>query len=350
MPLLSASLDAYLVTCSLISIPWIYLVARSTPKTPLYPRIRPYISVILLLHTLYILHAILVAPPPNIFTSLDIPLNTSTDQIRRILAKLGGIDSQFALAPGTFPKPLEALLKRLSSFDTRTLYVRFGQRVLQTCEYCQTYDEYALYALPGPLLAYIQEAALIGLVTIRGTHRERWRTLGVGAVVAAAVLEGWYISTVPIRIPRKGEKTGVVMWHDVLFLFRQVLFLLLPVLLHILPASALSAQNPLTAIPTLLPVLESALTRLRFLKFTRGAIMRVPALREKAGQWWEEERTDGDLVLGDERVRNVAEKEGYGFGPFSEEGEPSKLKASARLAVESFLRGGLPPSQHWQPT
>lgn len=81
--------------------------------------------------------------------------------------------------------------------------------VLQDCEYCHTYDEYALYALPRPLLEYIRETAVVGFLTINGSYKERWRMYAIGAIVCAAVSEGYWVSTVQVKIPRNGM--GVVM-------------------------------------------------------------------------------------------------------------------------------------------
>ena len=86
---------------------------------------------------------------------------------------------------------------------------RFGQSVLQDCEYCHTYDEYALYALPRPLLEYVRETAVVGLLTINGSFKERWRTAAIGVIVCAAVAEGYWVSSVEVKIPKGGM--GVVM-------------------------------------------------------------------------------------------------------------------------------------------
>ena len=102
-----------------------------------------------------------------------------------------------------------------------TSLCRFGQTVLQDCEYCTTYDEFALYALPGPLLQYIREVAFLGLLTINGSHRERWRTYVVAGIVGAAVMEGYTILTYAIRVPKTG--LGVFMVRS------------LPTVLHICP-------------------------------------------------------------------------------------------------------------------
>lgn len=124
MPLLSASLDLYITTSIVIAIPWLILTFNHKPARPRHndhlpheePWLRPYINIFLLLHSLYILHKLIVSPPPNMFTSLDIPLSTSTDKIRAILTQYSGT--------GDLPAPLETLLKRLANFDMRGLFVR----------------------------------------------------------------------------------------------------------------------------------------------------------------------------------------------------------------------------------
>ena len=50
----------------------------------------------------------------------------------------------------------------------------------------------------------MREAALAGLLTMRGTGRERWRTYVVGALLCAAGLEAYWIATVTIDIPPNG--------------------------------------------------------------------------------------------------------------------------------------------------
>ena len=235
MALVSASLDAFLFTSTIMISAWAYLTRRLHPfhsnlETP-YASFHAWLNIFVLLHTLCILCILLVKTPPNIFTRLHIPLTMSSDKIRTELLKHASVDS----VPAGLPKHLETLLKRLSSFDARNIYVRFclisssdrifvaltnpaympfrfGQSVLQDCEYCHAYDEYALYALPRPLLEYIRETAVVGILTISGSYKERWRTLAIGAIVCAAVAEGYWVSTVRIQIPKDGM--GVVMVRD----------------------------------------------------------------------------------------------------------------------------------------
>ena len=223
MPVISASLDAFLMTALVSNIP-LYLFFHRRKPSPLESPYRLYFTALVLLHTTYILYVLFLQWPPNLFRRLEIPLTMPSESVRTILLQTAGLEGNASL-----PRPLETLLTRMSSFDIRTLYVRscdntqllmnvvltfaclyrFGQSVLQDCEHCTVYDDFAFYALPGPLMEYIREIALLGVLTITGSHRERWRTYAVAGMVCAAVLEGYTTIVQPVRIPRDGQ--GVFM-------------------------------------------------------------------------------------------------------------------------------------------
>lgn len=82
--------------------------------------------------------------------------------------------------------------------------------MVQECDYCHTFGEYAFYSIAGVVLLYLREAAAIGLVTIRGTHRERWRKYGVGLLVFSAIVEIYWTLSVEIQISQ-GNSHNVVM-------------------------------------------------------------------------------------------------------------------------------------------
>ena len=126
MALVSASLDAFLFTTTVMISAWAYLTRRLRPshrnqETP-YTRFHELLNTFVLLHTVYILYMLLVKSPPNIFTRLHLPFTMSSDKIRSILLKHAGVES---IQTAALPKHLETLLKRLSSFDARNIYVRF---------------------------------------------------------------------------------------------------------------------------------------------------------------------------------------------------------------------------------
>ncbi|KAJ7249468.1 hypothetical protein C8J57DRAFT_1136754, partial [Mycena rebaudengoi] len=295
------SLALFLVTAASVIAPWFYFDIHKTPGRPLASS-RSLLSIFLLLHSLFLLYKIIVLPPLNIFTRLNVPISTPADAIRSIL--LSQSDT------GELPKPLETLLKHLGSFDVKTYYIRFGHSVVSNCDYCLSFEEFAMFALPRTLISYIWECAVTGLVTISGSGRERYRTLAVAAVAGAFCFEAYWISTVAIKIPKGDEK--VFMWHDRLYLARQLLFLVLPPLVHMLPArqSAAAALNPTIAA---MRTAEMALARLQLLRIARGAVMRVPGLRSRAAAWWDAEAREGAWVREDEGVQELARKLGTGY-------------------------------------
>ncbi|CCM01211.1 uncharacterized protein FIBRA_03259 [Fibroporia radiculosa] len=243
------------------------------------------------------------------------PLTIAPDAMRRTVLERAGLD-----AHGPLPKPLDNLITRLSSFEMRTLYVRsLPMSSVASVRAHSTFDDYAVYALPHALFAYIREAAVLGLLTIVGSGRERWRTYVVGALAVTAVLECYWISTVTVRIPKDGR--NVFMWHDNLWILRQLVFLLLSIVTHLLPSTS--------------PLVDPASHALA----THSALEQsVPLLRAAASEWWDRQRLEGEWARSDEAVQRVAEQLGRGFVEGQGEGTLRvKAKETAARIKASLL-------------
>ena len=121
------SLDTYIALGLVIATPWLYYLF-SPYNSPSKFRTRDQVlSLLLLIHTLYTLHLLLVAQPPNIFKSLDLPPNIPPDYLRETLVeRLGGDERNGTI----IPPPLDTLLKRLGSMDTRSLYFRYVDNLM----------------------------------------------------------------------------------------------------------------------------------------------------------------------------------------------------------------------------
>ncbi|KAI0341338.1 hypothetical protein BDW22DRAFT_1358834 [Trametopsis cervina] len=330
MPLISPSVDIFFTTATAIITATYFLLKRTqvSSRSPY----RRALTLLVLLHSLYIVYVITVRYPPNIFTRLGLPMNTHSDNIRALILQSAGLEPN-----ATLPRPLETLLTRLSSFEVRNVYVRYGQSVVQNCEHCRTADEYALFALPGPLMQYIREAAVVGLLTTTESHRSRWRKLGIIAVVAAGLFEGYNIITAQITIPRDGARP--FMWAEMFWLFRQLFFLLLPIVLHSLPATP--PPDPFGKMLKTKHLLGTLHTRNILLQFVSGAISREPSLRESASQWWEKQRTVGQWVREDITVQQTAEKIGNGY---TEGLGEAKLLKQLQQTTDAMLSVLTPPS------
>ncbi|KAF7291934.1 hypothetical protein MIND_01218900 [Mycena indigotica] len=248
---------------------------------------------------------------------------------------------------GELPTPLDTLLRHLNSYDIKTFYVRFGHTVVSTCDYCHSFNDFAVFALPSALLSYIWTAAIVGLVTINDSGHERYRTLAVAAIAGSFFAEAYYIATTPIEVP-KGDKE-VFWWHDSLLLLRQLLFLVVPILIHLLPERPLSPLSNPTIGATRLA--EQTLLRMQLLRLTRGAIMRIPVLRTRATEWWDGDARDGKWVREDKAVQDLARQLGSGFddegGSDVEDVKAAPLRTNARNAVTT-LRTAFHPSDFWK--
>ncbi|KAJ7054476.1 hypothetical protein C8F01DRAFT_925893, partial [Mycena amicta] len=294
------SLVAFMATAIGVAVPWFYLSIHRASGRPLTST-RSLLNTFLLLHTLYILYQIIVLPPDNLYRRLKIPLSTPPDSIRSILIQKSDT--------GDLPRPLDTLLKHLESYDVKTYYVRFGHQVVSTCDYCHSFNDFGIFALPGALLSYIWAAIVVGLVTSNNTGHERYRTLAVAAIAGSFFVEAYYVATTAIEVPKDDKE--VFWWHDSFLLLRQLIFLVVPILVHLLPAKPISPLTNPTIGATRLA--EQTLLRLQLLRLTRGAIMRVPVLRTRAAEWWEGDARDGQWVREDKAVQDLARQLGSGF-------------------------------------
>ena len=170
------ALDTYIALGLVIATPWLYYLFSSVSKSTKDQAL----SLLLLIHTLYTLHALLVAQPPNVFKSLDLPPNIPPDYLReKLLERLG---QDVAL-----PLYLDTLLKRLGLLDFRSLYFRYViRRVFFFCSWLKMYHSSLVIVLDIMSLrpVYIVNHSMI-LLFMLFLHRcwnifERLDLLGYG--------------------------------------------------------------------------------------------------------------------------------------------------------------------------
>ncbi|KAF9457939.1 hypothetical protein BDZ94DRAFT_1227195 [Collybia nuda] len=359
------SLDVFVATSLALAAPWLYSL-RSAPRSW-----SMFLSVLLLVHSLSMLHTLLVNVPPNLFSALNLPMNAATDTIRAMLLQRSD--------PPELSPEMEGLLRRLASFDTRSLYPRFGHNVLTMCTYCQSFNDFALYALPRPLLSYIREIAFIGLITLPSTLAAPLRKPAVAGLVLLALSEIYTLATVAITIPKRDSDERTTMWHDNLLILRHTVFLVLPLLTHYLPPILTRFQiripflftpdpplnTPYKTQSTVLAethqTLNHLLHSLHLLKYTHAATMRVPKFRGHAEKWWAEEAKVGGWIRGDgaregapsgdaqgqQTVRGMTNRLGLGFDEAEEGQLEGPLRVSAKMALGTLAGDGLRPSNHW---
>ena len=116
------SLDTYIALGLVIATPWLYYLFSPYNSPSKFTTRDQVLSLLLLIHTLYTLHPLLAAQPPNIFKSLDLPLNVPQHYLRETFVERLGGDGQNVTAIPVF---LDTLLKQLGSMDMRSLYFRY---------------------------------------------------------------------------------------------------------------------------------------------------------------------------------------------------------------------------------
>jgi hypothetical protein len=136
---LPATICAFLIPFALRLLPMFRNPSNGPhPRPPPAPTpLRTPISALLALYILYTLYTLVFARPPNLFTSLRLPLNAPQSTIhsallQQQLQQLSPDDRQSfsaAAANGSaavpvLPPALEKLLARLASSDARTILVR----------------------------------------------------------------------------------------------------------------------------------------------------------------------------------------------------------------------------------
>ncbi|KAF8133300.1 hypothetical protein EV363DRAFT_1325861 [Boletus edulis] len=302
------------------------------------------------LHTILVLSNLAVHRPQNLFTRLRIPINTHVDRIKSLLMREVGFNTMgepgAIVIPPEIPKDVETLLIKLGVHGSRDIYVRFGQRAIQTCSYCSSITDYTILVLSGILLDYLRTATLLLLLTTNINGRQRWRTNVLGALTCAFLAEV-YVFASASAVPLEKDAQTAFMWHDNLFLARNILFLVLPAFIQMLPA--IYPPPPASvALAAVLGRLERTLPRAQLLRYFRPAILRHPHTRERAVEFWTKDAADGAAARSNPNVQMTASKLGFGFAsPVSSGdngGQESLLRVNARMAVQSLKPLFMPPA------
>ncbi|KAI0309940.1 hypothetical protein OF83DRAFT_931475 [Amylostereum chailletii] len=342
--LFSPSLDAALALCVatpiiLLSICSLLVPAHKTSRS------RP-LTHLLLAHTFYTLYTLLRCHPPNIFSDLQLPLSAPDSVIRATVARHATTDPRYS-GPG-----MDELIAKLGSFETRIMLVRFGHSALNAPGTNPTLYLALLASLSAPLLSYTLRACVVGFLTIRGSGHTERRKLSVGALACAACAEVWLMCTATVTITRD-EQDVPIMYHAWLWSLRQLTFLALPAVIHFLPpvhTIPIISSLPLIPGPSPPPAtysqlraaVDSAQTRLSFLRFASGAVRRHPELNARADTYWRRERDIASQLWADDGVRESAKKAGLDIGEVGEKesGAFSKLvRDTVALLRTNGLRG-----------
>jgi len=271
------------------------------------------------------------------------------DRIRSLLTREVGFNTMgeqgAVIVPPEIPKDVEMLLSRLGVHGSRDTYVRFGQRAMQTCSYCSSTADYTILVLSGILIDYVRTATLLLLLTTNINGRQRWRTNVLGALTCAFLAEV-YAFTSASAVPLEKDANTAFMWHDNLFLVRNILFMVLPIFIQMLPA-IYSPPPASVALAPALGRLERTLPRAQLLRYFRQAVLRHRYTRERAVNFWANNAADGTAARSNPNVQMTASKLGFGFASPAGSGDKgeqeSVLRINARMAIQSLKPFFMPP-------
>lgn len=62
-----------------------------------------------------------------------------------------------------------------------------------------------MIAFPRPLLEYVREAFIVGLLTTRGSGHESRRSLSIALLISLAIGEAYWLYTVPISLRENSD-------------------------------------------------------------------------------------------------------------------------------------------------
>ncbi|KIJ29296.1 hypothetical protein M422DRAFT_71249 [Sphaerobolus stellatus SS14] len=216
-----------------------------------YVVLRRCLTVLVILHSLYTLR-LLLSPPVNLFSLLDLPLTMPAQAIRVALLRYQRdrfpVDFQNHLLPH-----VERLLTRLGSFESRVTYMKFGPYALSKCEPCVYTSDFIVYTIAPTVLSYLQALILVSLITSAPTFRSAWRTPALFVLAATFFTEVWWTFDMKVQF----QSENVVGWtYFQTYMARYAILLLLPFIVHLLPAhSSPSPLPPFILVPPTRPTL-----------------------------------------------------------------------------------------------
>lgn len=239
------------------------------------------------------------APEPNIFQLTRSRINTPTNVIFQRLTRL---------RPDNILTEADTLLQeKLTSFDARKMYLKFGADALLSCQYCSLGESktYLLYYLPfNVFLPHLLHLLVLGVVTsapFGGRESARWRSM---FTVLGLVLTTIDILSVagydPIQRAVPAVRAGQVPpsdYHRSMGLLRAVAFMLCDLVCAIViylsstnrfffkPPSVVEQLDQ--AVSAALTTITGANSKLHAASVTRNAVVRDKALKSRDDLYWQ---------------------------------------------------------------
>lgn len=272
-------------------------VSRSVSVRPTPPKIQLALNLLFASTVVCLILSLPYFAPENIFIKTQSRLQIAPDVLFNRLRLLRPLTEKD-----------EALQTKFNAYGgNKLIYLAHGPDTLLNCIWCASSDgddtsNYMLYSLPKIATPHILHLAVLGLATssIVGKEGSRFRTKGMIAGLALAVLEIWYLSFYDISENKRAKiLDDIDFLHWRLRVMRFTSFAIMDaVLAAVLWATSTNrwlAKPPSIAerIETTTRQAEENLNKSRALGLLMNSVNRDPALRGVREEYW---RTEGQVM------------------------------------------------------
>ncbi|KAI9867253.1 MAG: hypothetical protein M1813_009531 [Trichoglossum hirsutum] len=257
------------------------------PIRPVPPHVSRALNVLFVTACLSLLSTLPYFQPENIFLATQSRLQTPTDTLFTRLHNVRPLTPQDI-----------TLKSKLTSMDTRLLYLTYGPKPLAECLFCNsdTPFSYLYYAFPSIAAPHLFHIAVLGVVTsslLSGHEGSFWRTkatiAGIGLALAEIFAVGTYnyksnsTTTRPIELDS---------FHWRMRVYRGITIALADALLgwglYLSSTNRRFAEpiSPAERLESATRALEASTSRLRADGALRSAVVRDEVLRGKMQNYW----------------------------------------------------------------
>ncbi|CAG8487379.1 5955_t:CDS:1 [Paraglomus occultum] len=267
-----------------------YLNARNNSASSNQAR-TPKIDGILILTALCNLYLAFFSSPPNIFRTLNAPINTPSFTLRVLLEKNKQPLSLYYLS----------LLDKLQSYESRLKYLAFGEHAFMQCTYCRDAIDYLYFIVPSNASYYILMSCIIGIVTITRS-KAHWRTYGVISLAGFCFYEFYTFASTDIRDIQPSHPSLFSTIH----FYRHLFFAILSILVIVITQEDIRTDSEILA--SIERQQRSISNQIRGSRLQRATAMRDPELRKTYVNYYKGKGDDYARVESDAEYVNMRER------------------------------------------
>jgi hypothetical protein len=279
------------------------------PIRPIPPNVSRALLILTITTLAFLLKTLPPSSPTNIFTLTSSRLQIPTDVLFTRLS---------ALRPLGLTPTDETLRSKISSLESRLLYLQFGPDALTDCQFCNAEDpnSYLYYSLPSLLTSHLFNLCVLALVTsglFTGKEGARWRTTATLTAGAVALMDIFFVSSYDYKTNARAtrlEDIDFFFWKIRIWRGIGIAFIdgLLGWLLYLSSTNRAFLNPPSTTerIEASTKVLDAVRSKMSAMGILRNTINRDEELRARSqGYWVHEGRVMGELMQEREVVDGV---------------------------------------------